>query len=29
MTWVGQHQGPVLENYRQMWQWSVSELSDF
>ena len=29
MTWVGQHQGPVPENYRQMWQWSVSELSDF
>lgn len=29
MAWVGQHQGPHLESYRQTWAWSVTDLSDF
>ncbi|WP_298044923.1 acetoacetate--CoA ligase [uncultured Citricoccus sp.] len=29
MRWVGEHHGVHLRDYRQVWSWSVTELSDF
>ncbi|WP_258933678.1 hypothetical protein [Nesterenkonia pannonica] len=29
MRWVGRTRGVALTDYRDLWRWSVTELSDF